>query len=95
MADTIDIREMFFSEGINKKEISKETCFDRKTVSKYILHDDWNEPDENNNQRESTLEPYKEEIYSWIKNDQNHTFLVMKEKLPNLFWNWPSNLPRR
>ena len=43
MADTNDIREMFFSEGKNKTEISKETGFDRKTVSKYILQDDWNE----------------------------------------------------
>jgi len=95
MADTNDIREMFFSEGKNKTEISKETGFDRKTVSKYILQDDWNEPVENNNQRESKLDPYKEEIYSWIKNDQTqrvkqrHTafrvFIRLKDKYKEEF----------
>lgn len=71
MTDTNDIREMFFSEGKTKTEISNKTGFDRKTISKYILQEDWNEPLENNTPRESKLDPFKKEVYSWIENDKN------------------------
>lgn len=93
MADTNDIRDMFFSEGRSKTSISKITGFDRKTITKYIEQEDWNNTLPDTRKRESKLDAFKAEIYKWIENDklqrvkQRHTAFRVHTRLRELYPN--------
>ena len=43
MTEVHDLRKLYYDEGKNITEISKETGRDRKTVRQYLEKEDWNE----------------------------------------------------
>lgn len=80
MTQQHDIRKMYFEEGKNIAQISRETGHDRKTIRDVINKEDWNEERHEKAEAEfPKLEPYKAEIDSWLladkkaKRKQRHT----------------------
>lgn len=67
------IRKLFFEEGMNVSQISRETGHDRKTVSYYLEKEDWNEktPSVTTSAQFPKLELYKEDIDNWLLDDKN------------------------
>ena len=43
MTQIHDIRKLYFEEGKNIAQISRDTGYDRKTVRMYLENEDWNE----------------------------------------------------
>lgn len=70
MAETNDIRIKFFDEGKNITTIARETGYDRKTIRKYILKEDWNQ-ELADSSRPSKLDPHKPLIDQWLENDKS------------------------
>lgn len=83
------IRKMYFEQGMNISEISRETGFDRKTVRLYIEKDNWSEEPILNpaNKNKSILDPFKETIDKWLEEDkqarkkQRHTAKQVYKRL--------------
>lgn len=72
MTQVHDIRKMYFEKGKTISAISKQTGFDRKTVRSYIRKDDFNKdiPPAENKPSFPKLDPYKENIDSWLTEDR-------------------------
>ncbi len=72
MTEINDIRNAFFEKGMNISDISRDFSIDRKTVRKYINQENFNEnpPLAEKAQVISKLNPYMEEIDSWLEGDQ-------------------------
>ena len=68
MTQVHNIRKLYFEEGKNISQISKETGFDRKTVRHYLKIDDFNAPIPPAVYTASypKLDAYKPEIDSWL-----------------------------
>lgn len=92
MTQRKDIRKQYFEEGRTVAEISRLTGHDRKTVSKYIEQEDWNEtvPDVTQRDLYPKLEPFKREIDQWLLDDrrarrkQRHTAQRVYDRLVEL-----------
>ena len=85
-----DIRRAYFEEGLNVVQISARFKVDRKTVSKYIEKDDFNEApavQQKGGFPWPKLEPYAKQIDEWLENDkksrakQRHTAMRVYERL--------------
>ena len=71
MAQVNSIREMFFEKGMNYAQIAKVTGNDVKTIKKYILKDDFNQPEPKIRKiRCSKLDQYKATIDKWLEADK-------------------------
>lgn len=71
MAQINSIRELFFEKGLGYAEIARSTGFDVKTIKKYVLKEDFNEPEQKPALgRASKLDSYREEIDGWLKKDR-------------------------
>lgn len=70
MATVKSIRDAYFLEGKIISLIAEEQECDRKTVRKYILQDDWNEPMTIEKSRPSKLDPFKPVIDGWLEGDR-------------------------
>lgn len=89
MTQEHDIRGMFFVEGKNISQISRETGFDRKTIRARLEKNDWNKekPKVSNECRYPKLEPYKATIDEWLNADkrakrkQRHTAKRVYDRL--------------
>lgn len=89
MTETDNIRKAFFEEGKNISVISRKFARDRKTVRKYINQEDFNEasPSAERSSGKSKLDPYKEEIDTWLEDDmkvrkkQRHTATRVCQRL--------------
>ncbi len=89
MTEVHNLRKLYFEEGKNITEISKETGRDRKTVRLYLGKEDWNEVQT----RSLTavgfpkLDPFKAEIDTWLTEDkkakrkQRHTARRVYDRL--------------
>ena len=66
------IRELYYVNGKNITEISRDSGHDRKTVRKVIGQDDWNKPELSAEQKSITpkLEPFKAIIDEWLLDDK-------------------------
>jgi len=97
MTQKHDIRKLYFEEGKNISEISREIGRDRKTVRIYLKKEDWNESKTTDHIKEEfpKLDQYKAEIDEWLLADkkakckQRHTakrvFNRLLEKYPKEF----------
>ena len=94
MAQVNSIRELFFEKGLTYAEIARTTGHDVKTVKKYIMMGNFNEPLPKPRQvRGSKLDVYKSQIDEWLEQDkqerrkQRHTakrvFELLAEKHPD------------
>jgi transposase len=89
MTQEHNIRKMFYVEGKNISEISRETKFDRKTVRTYLGKEDWNrdKPIATSKSTYPKLEPYKKDIDKWLTDDkkakrkQRHTAKRVYDRL--------------
>jgi len=89
MTNINDIKELYFSKGLNVAEISRKTGHDRKTIDKYLAMRDFNQkPAEKKTiKRPSKLDPFKETITEWLEDDrkrrkkQRHTAKRIHERL--------------
>lgn len=89
MTQEHNIREMFFVEGKNISQISRETGFDRKTVRARLEKDDWNKekPTISHGCSYPSLDPYKATIDEWLNADkmakrkQRHTAKRIYDRL--------------
>jgi len=71
MADIDSIREQYFKKGKSISQIAAESGRDRKTVRKYIEHENWNEPVKGPTTRRSKLDPFKGTIDQWLIEDRH------------------------
>ena len=76
------IRELYYNQGLNLKEIAEKLNCDWRTVKKYVDQEDFNPPKpvpESEVVHESKLDPYKPTIDQWLMDDtkaprkQRHT----------------------
>ena len=68
MAQVNSIRELFFEKGLTYAEIARTTGHDVKTVKKYIMMGNFNEPLPKPRQvRGSKLDVYKSQIDEWLE----------------------------
>ena len=88
MAKINSIRRLYFTEGKCIAEIARETDSDVKTVKKYIIQDDFNQPSPKlKKESQSKLDPFKEEIDLWLEQDkqsrkkQRHTAIRVFKRL--------------
>jgi transposase len=89
MTQIKDIRKMYFEEGKNVSQISKETGHDRKTIRGYLNKEDWNRdlPRVKEKPGYPKLDPYKPDIDRWLMDDkrarrkQRHTAKRIYERL--------------
>jgi len=88
MTNINDIKELYFTKGLNVAEISRKTGFDRKTIDKYLAMTDFNQkPDKKIIKRLSKLDPFKETITKWLEDDkkrrnkQRHTAKRIHDRL--------------
>jgi len=72
MTQVHNIRKLYFEEGKNISQISKETGFDRKTVRHYLKIDDFNTPIPPQAYAAGypKLNPFKPEIDNWLCDDK-------------------------
>ncbi len=73
MAQIHCIRKLYYEEGLSVAEIIRRTGRDRKTINKYLAMEDFNQlqPPKRPNRGKSKLDPFKEEIDSWLEDDKN------------------------
>lgn len=71
MSDINDIRDLY-SRGYKIGEIARKTGFDPKTVRKYLDKEDFSEEAPSMTTKASILDPYKDLIADWLKEDQKH-----------------------
>lgn len=84
-----NIKELYFSKGLNVAEISRETGFDRKTIDKYLTMTDFNQKPAKKKgiKRPSKLDPFKKTIIQWLEDDkkrrkkQRHTAKRIHDRL--------------
>ena len=88
MAQINIIRELFFVKGFGYAEIARSTGFDVKTIKKYVLMDDFNEPQAKPAVGwASKLDPYRKQIDGWLEEDkkerhkQRHTARKVYDRL--------------
>jgi transposase len=89
MTQVKHIRKMYFEEGKNISQISRETGHDRKTVRGYLNKEDWNKelPKVKKEAGYPKLEPFKADIDSWLMADkrarrkQRHTAKRIYDRL--------------
>ena len=58
--------------GKRISEIAKETQMDRKTVRKYLAQEDFSPKLTEQVKKDSILDPYKESIDEWLRQDQEN-----------------------
>ena len=91
MAQVNYIREMYYEKGMNYAEISRATGHDAKTIKKYIDKANFNTPPKPPKKLGSKLDPYKEEIDTWLKADkherrkQRHTAKRIYDRLKDIY----------
>ncbi|MHB1376219.1 MAG: IS21 family transposase [Candidatus Humimicrobiaceae bacterium] len=93
MTQVHNIRKLYFEEGKNISQISKETGFDRKTVRNFLKKDDFNEPlpPAVYVAGYPKLNPFKTEIDNWLCDDkkvkpkQRHTDKRVFDRLRNKY----------
>lgn len=85
---------MFYEEGKNISQISRETGYDRKTIRLYVNKNDWNEKsieEQPSKPDYPKLDPYKETIDEWLISDkkarrkQRHTAKRVYDRLKEEF----------
>ena len=89
MTEVHDLRKLYYDEGKNITEISKETGRDRKTVRQYLEKEDWNEirPGPLAGVEFPKLDPFKADIDAWLiedkkaKRKQRHTAKRVYQRL--------------
>ncbi len=89
MTQVNNIRKLYFEEGKNISQISRETGHDRKTISWYINKEDWNETKRADIPKAEfpKLEPFKTRIDEWLiedkkaKRKQRHTAKQVYKRL--------------
>jgi transposase len=89
MTEAHDLRKLYYTEGKNITEISKETGRDRKTVRMYLEKEDWNEtqPGTLAGVEFPKLDPFKADIDAWLiedkkaKRKQRHTAKRVYQRL--------------
>ncbi len=66
------IMKMFYEEGKNISQISRETGYDRKTIRSYIDKTDWNIklPAVYHKPNSPKLEPFMQDIDAWLTEDK-------------------------
>lgn len=67
------IKKLHKKKGFSLRGIARHTGYDFRTVQKYVNKDDFNTSLEGNRGRPSKMEPFKEVIDSWLKEDLNHS----------------------
>jgi transposase len=95
MTQIHDIRKMYYEEGKNITQISRETGHDRKTIRMYINREDWNEtkPKSTEEKEFPKLDPFKADIDKWLSDDkkakrkQRHTAKRVYERLLEKYGN--------
>lgn len=72
MTQVDDIRNAFFTKGLNISDIARKFQTDRKTVRKYVTKEDWNIDVECKTDSECfpKLEPFKKIIDQWLEEDK-------------------------
>ena len=93
MTQVHNIRKLYFEEGKNISQISKETGFDRKTVGNFLKKDDFNKPlpPAVYVAGYPKLNPFKSEIDNWLCDDkkakpkQRHTAKRVFDRLRNKY----------
>jgi transposase len=72
MTEVHNLRKLFYDEGKNITEISKETGRDRKTIRQCLNKEDWNEnqPHPLGRVEFPKLDPFKAEIDGWLTDDK-------------------------
>ncbi|UMZ72532.1 hypothetical protein [Natranaerofaba carboxydovora] len=91
MAQVNYIREMYYEKGMSYAEISRATGHDAKTIKKYINKANFNTPPKPPKKLGSKLDPYKEEIDTWLKADkherrkQRHTAKRIYNRLKDIY----------
>ena len=81
------IRHLLFKKGLSYRKIVEETGHDFRTVKKYIEKDNWNDAVRGQRGRPSKIDPVKEIIDQWLKEDlknppkQRHTAKRIYERL--------------
>ena len=89
MTEQHDLRKLYFDEGKNITEISKETGRDRKTVRVYLEKEDWNDVRRGCLAKVEfpKLDPFKADIDTWLTEDkkakrkQRHTARRIYDRL--------------
>jgi transposase len=87
MADIDSIREEYFTKGKSIARIAAETGRDRKTVHKYISHENWNEGVKGIAKKATKLDAFKTIIDQWLDDDrrmrrkQRHTARRVYDRL--------------
>ena len=89
MTEVHNLRKLYYDEGKNISEISKQTGRDRKTVRQSLNKEDWNETPEQPlcGVKFLKLEPFKAEIDEWLTDDkkakrkQRHTARRVYDRL--------------
>jgi len=93
MTQVHNIRKLYFEEGKNISQISKETGFDRKTVRNYLKIDDFNVPVPSTTYAAGypKLSLFKPEIDNWLYDDkkakpkQRHTAKRVYDRLKDKY----------
>jgi transposase len=91
MAQVNSIREMFFEKGMTYAQLARVTGYDVKTIKRYILKNDFNQPEtKKGNKRCSKLDQYKATIDKWLEADklgnkkQRHTAQAVFNRLSKI-----------
>lgn len=91
MVQVHHIRKLHKKKGLSLRGVAKSTGHDFRTVKKYIEQDNFGPILVENRGRPSKMDPYKELIDSWLKEDlkysvkQRHTAKRVYERLQELF----------
>lgn len=81
------IRHLLFKKGLSYRKIAEDTGHDFRTVKKYIEKNDWNKGVTDQRGRPSKVDPVKDIIDEWLKDDlknppkQRHTAKRIYERL--------------
>jgi transposase len=89
MTELHNLRKLYFEEGKNITEISRETGRDRKTVRLYLEKEDWNDVRRGSIAEVEfpKLDPFKADIDTWLMEDkkakhkQRHTARRIYDRL--------------
>ena len=73
MTELHNLRKLYFEEGKNITEISRETGRDRKTVRLYLEKEDWNDVRRGSIAEVEfpKLDPFKADIDTWLMEDKS------------------------
>ena len=76
--------------GCGISEIKRRTGKDRKTIRKYLEQEDFSPQQLKENKRSSKLDPYKETIKEWLREDEKQMNNCMNLPKRNLWITWGS-----